>query len=243
MNNEDSLRINAAIQLRVPNSGIEWLDKMITKAKRDEFASQAMLGILSSEYNGSMPYGAIEEANFFEIAAGVANTQAETVAWRAYATADAMIVSSEDKSLFTQPHPKGHNMSETPISYPLTDRQTILDLVWNHFVTNKNPRSFDFEKGCQYSGTGCAVGCLLPKDVCQNWDSFVGPTSIRNIAVTFTDSYRKYFGESEDTLEFLRKLQSIHDDYTEPELFETFNDYMRYQLTEVANLFGLKIPE
>ena len=32
----------AAIKLQVPDSGIEWLDAMITRANRDKFAGQAM---------------------------------------------------------------------------------------------------------------------------------------------------------------------------------------------------------
>jgi hypothetical protein len=43
-----SLRTYAAIKLRVPNSGIAWLDDMIREAKRDEFAGQALAGICAS---------------------------------------------------------------------------------------------------------------------------------------------------------------------------------------------------
>jgi len=39
-----SLRAYAAIHLRVPNSGIDWLDSMIRDAKRDELAGQALTG-------------------------------------------------------------------------------------------------------------------------------------------------------------------------------------------------------
>jgi hypothetical protein len=44
-----SLRAYAAIQLRVPSSGIDWLDDMIIDAKRDEFASRAMAGVVCSD--------------------------------------------------------------------------------------------------------------------------------------------------------------------------------------------------
>jgi len=37
-----TLRQYAAIKLRVPDSGTDWLDKMIVKAKRDEIAAMAM---------------------------------------------------------------------------------------------------------------------------------------------------------------------------------------------------------
>jgi len=40
----------ASIILKVPNSGIEWLDMMIISAKRDEIAEKAMQGLLAG-YN------------------------------------------------------------------------------------------------------------------------------------------------------------------------------------------------
>jgi hypothetical protein len=42
-----TLRQYAAIQLKQPNSGIDWLDAMILAAKRDELATQALNGFLS----------------------------------------------------------------------------------------------------------------------------------------------------------------------------------------------------
>lgn len=43
-----SLRAYAAIHLRVPESKIDWLDAMITNAKRDEFAGQALAGMTAN---------------------------------------------------------------------------------------------------------------------------------------------------------------------------------------------------
>lgn len=43
-----TLRQYAAIRLRVPDSGLPWLDAMITRAKRDEFAGQALAGICAN---------------------------------------------------------------------------------------------------------------------------------------------------------------------------------------------------
>jgi hypothetical protein len=42
-----SLRAYAAIKLRVPDSGINWLDDMIRQAKRDDFAGQALAGLMA----------------------------------------------------------------------------------------------------------------------------------------------------------------------------------------------------
>ncbi|WP_432778170.1 hypothetical protein QZL74_14405 [Burkholderia gladioli pv. alliicola] len=43
-----SMRAYAAIKLRVPDSGIGWLDQMIVTSMRDEFAAKAMQGLLSN---------------------------------------------------------------------------------------------------------------------------------------------------------------------------------------------------
>jgi hypothetical protein len=41
-----TLRQYAAIKLRVPDSGAEWLDAMILEAKRDDIAGQALGGLI-----------------------------------------------------------------------------------------------------------------------------------------------------------------------------------------------------
>lgn len=42
-----TLRQHAAIELRVPESGLEWLDRMIRRARYLDFAGQALNGMLS----------------------------------------------------------------------------------------------------------------------------------------------------------------------------------------------------
>ena len=44
-----TLREYAAIKLRVPESGIDWLDDMIKKSKRDEFAGMALPALIALE--------------------------------------------------------------------------------------------------------------------------------------------------------------------------------------------------
>ena len=48
-----SQRAFAAIKLRVPDSGLDWLDAMILQAKRDEFAGQALSGLLAGYWGNS----------------------------------------------------------------------------------------------------------------------------------------------------------------------------------------------
>lgn len=59
-----SLRAYAAIKLRVPESGVDWLDAMIRQAKRDEFAGQALASIAApilkaAHVEGDQPAAAV----------------------------------------------------------------------------------------------------------------------------------------------------------------------------------------
>ena len=66
-----TLRQYAAIKLRVPDSGTDWLDEMIRTSLRDGFAEKALAGMLAdSELKGT-------KEDFTE---------------RSYALADAMIL-------------------------------------------------------------------------------------------------------------------------------------------------------
>lgn len=56
-----TLRQYAAIKLRVPESGTDWLDDMIRKSNRDYFAAAALQGLMASrnfldEYDGPYVY-------------------------------------------------------------------------------------------------------------------------------------------------------------------------------------------
>jgi hypothetical protein len=74
-----TLRQYAAIKLRVPDSGIGWLDDMIRKSQRDEFAAKAMQGCLA--YSHVNP----QWGNYHE------NSSVDGVAEMAYRYADAML--------------------------------------------------------------------------------------------------------------------------------------------------------
>lgn len=45
-----SIRQYAAIKLKVPNSGTDWLDEMIRQSLRDDFAAKAMQCFLGDDY-------------------------------------------------------------------------------------------------------------------------------------------------------------------------------------------------
>ncbi|MFA7278951.1 MAG: hypothetical protein WC100_02545 [Sterolibacterium sp.] len=46
-----TLRQYAAIKLKVPDSGADWLDAMIVESLRDDLAAKAMQGQLASDWN------------------------------------------------------------------------------------------------------------------------------------------------------------------------------------------------
>jgi hypothetical protein len=45
-----TLRQYAAIKLKVPDSGTDWLDEMITKSLRNDFAAKAMQGLMGRSW-------------------------------------------------------------------------------------------------------------------------------------------------------------------------------------------------
>lgn len=50
-----TLRQYAAIKLRVPNSGTDWLDEMIRESLRDDLAAKAMQGICAHHDTWGLP--------------------------------------------------------------------------------------------------------------------------------------------------------------------------------------------
>jgi hypothetical protein len=70
----------AAIKLKVPNSGIDWLDEMIRQSLKDDFAAKAMQAFISA-----YPCQAIDRED------GGIPTGAESISGDAYEMADAML--------------------------------------------------------------------------------------------------------------------------------------------------------
>ena len=78
-----SLRDYAAIKLRVPQSGLDWLDEMIREAKRDEFAGlalNALVGAFDAEALAGLQKAGVS-----------GNEMNEMFAAGAYELADAML--------------------------------------------------------------------------------------------------------------------------------------------------------
>jgi hypothetical protein len=80
-----TLRAYAAIQLRQPDSGIDWLDDMIRNARRDDLAGRALAGAIA---NPNTP-GEMIALDF--------RGAKDILADFAYAHADAMLAAREGK--------------------------------------------------------------------------------------------------------------------------------------------------
>lgn len=80
-----TLRQYAAIKLKVADSGSDWLDAMIEKSRRDDFAAAALQGIISSFANDSIISAFNKEADALSL------TTPQMMARMAYASSDAML--------------------------------------------------------------------------------------------------------------------------------------------------------
>ena len=77
-----SLRVYAAIKLKQPDTGIDWLDEMILKSKRDEVAAKAMQGLV-------IQWGEVSCEGY--------DSKIEIIPKRAYEMADSMLKAGEEK--------------------------------------------------------------------------------------------------------------------------------------------------
>jgi len=80
-----TIREYAAIKLRVPNSGTDWLDEMIRESLQDELAAKAMQGLISNDQDYEIWGDWIE--NGFEDRQSIVNVYAEA----AYEIAGALL--------------------------------------------------------------------------------------------------------------------------------------------------------
>ena len=62
----------AAIKLKIPDSGTDWLDEMIRQSLRNDFAAQAMQGLIASP-RGLLGKNEITDADYAQVAYLVAD--------------------------------------------------------------------------------------------------------------------------------------------------------------------------
>lgn len=120
-------------------------------------------------------------------------------------------------------------------------RQEIFDIVWKHFITDKNPFSVNQDtNSCRYRGpndTKCAIGVLIPDNVYT--DRIEGEVISSDVLLDikpFASWLIKTF-HAED-MRFLKALQEAHDAHS----FNSGYDGLHRQLTIIATKYNLIIP-
>lgn len=111
-------------------------------------------------------------------------------------------------------------MLKPVLTYPIVDKQTVIDYVYQHFIVEKN----SLVLGTEYNtdSGGCAIGCLLPPDFRQSipkstkfklsrlhsFDSVRAESpSLQKIILEM----RKLFSPDLDFVLFLIQIQNAHD--------------------------------
>lgn len=127
--------------------------------------------------------------------------------------------------------------------------QQVFDAVWTHFIVKGNPASLNAQGRCCFSGTGCAIGCLIDdKALCKEMDFHNGAIQykltkgsgdfIPRLYAMFT-----FLGKEDDAngISFLESLQSAHDVNSSygP---KHFHRNLRRSLAKVAKEQKLDIP-
>jgi hypothetical protein len=99
--------------------------------------------------------------------------------------------------------------------YPKTE-QEIFDRVWQHFVVEENPLSYDETGSCKYRGCGgakCAVGIFIPDDLYDPaLDKFTGSlmSALRD-GLFDAPSRRALKVWLFEYFDILSELQKVHD--------------------------------
>lgn len=121
-------------------------------------------------------------------------------------------------------------------------KQQMFDIVWAHFVTNKNPLSIAVdpvteESACRYRGPNgekCAVGVLLPDELYR--PEMDGPAmAVGNLLKWYGDALPPWMHAEQ---EFLAALQAAHDEVFD---FGGSSD-IEVALRDVAQHYGLTVP-
>jgi len=123
---------------------------------------------------------------------------------------------------------------------PTITNQEIFDKVWNHFVVNKGPASFNNESGmCKYrgdNGAKCAVGLFIPdEDYDPKIENYTANADRVTSLLPFTVNDSK--------VSYLLELQRCHDRAVQYLTnTEDFYIVVERRLRELAELHNLLIP-
>ena len=92
--------------------------------------------------------------------------------------------------------------------------QEVFNHVWQHFVIEEEPFCGTFRidgtlASCNYSSTGCAIGCSLTKEDAEHLDKSFSNISIQGLYARWI-AYPVYFS-NDIHIDRLQQLQNIHD--------------------------------
>lgn len=119
-------------------------------------------------------------------------------------------------------------------------RQEHFNIVWQHFVVEKAPASFDIS-GCLYAGPDgavCAFSLLLTED--ERADAVRGHEGYGAEAVIYTLRLRRFYNRYGMPDPWYDRLQYCHDSAA---LNDGFTNAMADNLCGLATDYGLTVPE
>jgi len=121
--------------------------------------------------------------------------------------------------------------------------QDIINKVYNHFVTEGNPRSFieDGNNGlsCQYrspDGNKCAVGILISD---KRYRKDMEGRTLVGLLGSHRDRLPQYM---QDNSLLLQRLQSWHDDHSKRTLYLNSRENVR-AIKRIAKAYDCTVPE
>lgn len=111
--------------------------------------------------------------------------------------------------------------------YTAADIPTLAKRIYDHFITEGNPKGTTSSGMCIYGLTGCAVGCLLTAEDAERVDNLISSGTSISYLLPGSDVLQEYFTyNDENLLDFLTKAQVHHDeaplntvDFSELEVF------------------------
>lgn len=150
------------------------------------------------------------------------------------------------------------------LTYPLTDKQIVLDYVYHHFIVEKNPFAVvepteeNQSTKCVYDTVsgGCAVGCLLPEDLRKRigYVAF-GINSLKayyeggDVEKHLSYGYQAFLPFAEaissvftpDIVMFLHDMQSAHDCSAKNDECHRIDNFVE-RLRKIAHDYKLSFP-
>jgi hypothetical protein len=123
----------------------------------------------------------------------------------------------------------------------------MFDKVWQHFVVEEAPESYDLDGpagGCAYRGpigNKCALGLLIPDHLYRLTMESEPAYRVLNEELTryLMEHDGTFEGDPGDLDEFASRLQDCHDDHAGR---ENFRDGIRASLLYLAADMGLQVP-